>query len=99
MGNYIRTHRLVKQLLKLLVGVIDAQLFKAVHLEDFEASNIEDTDEAGTLSLCSVQRPEIQVISQLDASCNQQMNEGELVICPHILFQIYIACWLYLIPG
>ena len=55
----IRTHRLVKELLKLLVGVIDAQLFKAVHLEDFEASNIEDTDEAGTLSLCSVQRPEI----------------------------------------
>ena len=55
----IRTHRLVKELLKLLVGVIDAQLFKAVHLEDFEASNIKDTDEAGTLSLCSVQRPEI----------------------------------------
>ena len=48
-------HRVVEQLLQFLVGVVDAQLLEAVQLEDLEASDVEDTDEAGSLSLGSVQ--------------------------------------------
>ncbi len=52
-----RTYGVVKQLLQLLVGVIDAELLKAVELEDLEAGDVEDADEAGALPLGSVQGP------------------------------------------
>ena len=51
------THRVVEQLLQLLVGVVDAQLLEAVQLEDLEASYVEDADEAGALPLGPVQGP------------------------------------------
>ena len=35
----------VKELLKSLVGVVDAKLFKSVEVENFEPGNIENTDE------------------------------------------------------
>jgi len=38
----------VKQLLQLLIGVVDAQLLKGVHLEDLKASDVQDPDEGGT---------------------------------------------------
>ena len=46
---------MVEQLLQLLVGVVDAQLFEAVQIEDLEASNVKDTNEACSLALGSVQ--------------------------------------------
>ena len=51
------THRVVEQLLQLLVGVVDAQLLKAVQLEDFETSDVKDANEAGTLPFGSIKRP------------------------------------------
>ena len=48
---------MVKELLQLFVGVVDAQLFKAVHLENLKAGNIEDPDEAGALPFGPVQGP------------------------------------------
>ena len=58
-ADFIRmlSHSVVEQLLKLLVGVIDAQLLKAVHLEDLETGDIQDADEAGSLALGPVQGP------------------------------------------
>ena len=50
------THRVVEQLLQLLVGVVDAQLFKAVQLEDFETSDVKDANEAGPLSFGAIKR-------------------------------------------
>ena len=47
---------MVEKLLQLLVGVVDTELLEAVHLEDLEASNIENTDKTGPLSLGSIQR-------------------------------------------
>jgi hypothetical protein len=44
---------MIEKLLQLLVGVIDADLFEAVLLEDFEPGNIEDADEK--LSLFGVE--------------------------------------------
>jgi len=38
-------HVVVEELLELLVGVVDADLLEGVLLEDFETSNIEDTNE------------------------------------------------------
>ena len=35
----------VEELLQLLVGVVDAELLEGVELENFKASDIEDTDE------------------------------------------------------
>lgn len=46
---------MIEKLLKLLVSVIDTQLLEAVHLEDLETGDIQDTDEAGSLALCPVQ--------------------------------------------
>ena len=36
---------MVEELLETFVGVVDAQLFEGVELEDFEAGDIQDTDE------------------------------------------------------
>ena len=47
---------MVEQLLQFLVSIIDAQLLKAVELEDFETGDIQDTNEAGTLTLGAVKR-------------------------------------------
>ena len=49
-------YSVVEKLLQLLVGVVDAELLEAVHLEDFETSNIENTDKTGPLPLGSIQR-------------------------------------------
>ena len=38
-------HIFVKLLVKLLVGVVDAELLEGVELEDLEAVNVEDADE------------------------------------------------------
>ena len=38
-------HGVVEELLQLLVGVVDAQLFEGVDLEDLETGDVEDTDE------------------------------------------------------
>ena len=48
---------MVKQLLQLLICVVDAELLKAVQVEDLETRNVEDSDEAGALTLGSVKRP------------------------------------------
>lgn len=48
---------MVEELLQLLVGVVDAELLEAVQLENLEAGNVEDADEAGPLALGPVQRP------------------------------------------
>ncbi len=50
-------YRVVEELLQLFVGVVDAQLLEAVELEDLKASDVEDANEAGTLSLGAVQGP------------------------------------------
>ena len=47
---------MVEELLELLVGVVDAQLLEAVHLEDLEPGNIQDTNKTGSLPLGSIQR-------------------------------------------
>lgn len=47
-------YRVIKQLLKFLVSVVNAKLLEAVQVEDLKASNIENTDEAGALTLGSV---------------------------------------------
>ncbi len=46
---------MVEKLLQLLVGVVDAQLLKAVEVENLKASNIQDANEAGSLTLGAVQ--------------------------------------------
>ena len=46
---------MIEELLQLLVGVVDAELLEAVDLEDLEAGNIQDADEAGALTLGTVQ--------------------------------------------
>ena len=38
-------HVVVEELLELLIGVVDAKLFEGVEIENFETSNIEDTNE------------------------------------------------------
>nr|CAH7753272.1 unnamed protein product [Callosobruchus chinensis] len=43
-------HGVVEQLLKLLVGIVDAQLFERVQVEYFKTGYVEDTDEASSLS-------------------------------------------------
>ena len=48
---------MVEELLKLFVCVVDAQLLEAVQLEDLKASDVEDANETGTLSLGAVQGP------------------------------------------
>ena len=48
---------MVEQLLQLLVGVVDAQLFKAVQLKDLETGDVKDANEAGTLPLGPIKRP------------------------------------------
>ena len=50
------THRVVEELLQLLVGVVDAELFEAVDVEDLESGDVEDADEGGALPLGAVQR-------------------------------------------
>jgi hypothetical protein len=50
-------HRVVEQLLQLLVCVVDAELLETVQLEDLESGDIEDADEAGPLTLGAVQGP------------------------------------------
>ena len=46
---------MIEELLELLVGVVDAELLEAVHVEDLEAGDVEDADEAGPLPLRPVQ--------------------------------------------
>ena len=48
---------MVKQLLQLLICVVDAELLKAVQVKDLETRNVEDSDEAGALTLGSVKGP------------------------------------------
>ena len=48
-------HRVVEELLELLVGKVDAELLEAVDVEDLEASNVEDADEGGALALGAVE--------------------------------------------
>ena len=48
------TYSVIEQLLELLIGVVDTELFKAVEVEDFKTSNIKDSNEASALSLGSV---------------------------------------------
>ena len=48
---------MVEQLLQLLVGVVDAQLFKAVQFKDLETSDVKDANEAGALPLGAIKRP------------------------------------------
>jgi len=47
----------VEELLQLLIGVVDAELFETIQLEDLEAGNVENADEAGALPLSPVQGP------------------------------------------
>ena len=42
--DVLSTDRVIEELLQLLVGVVDAELLKAVQLEDLEAGNVEHTD-------------------------------------------------------
>lgn len=42
-------HRRVKELLQLLVGVVNAKLFKRVEVEDLEASNVKYADKRSAL--------------------------------------------------
>ena len=49
------THRVVEELLQLLVGVVDAELLEAVDVEDLEAGDVEDADEGGALALGAVE--------------------------------------------
>ena len=46
---------MVEELLQLLVGVVDAELLEAVEVEDFEPGNVEDSNEAGALTLGAIQ--------------------------------------------
>ena len=46
---------MVEELLKLLVGVVDAELLEAVEIEDLEPGDVQDADEAGPLPLGPVQ--------------------------------------------
>jgi len=45
-------HVVVKELLEIFVGKVNAKLFKAVHFEDFETSNIQNTNESSSPFLC-----------------------------------------------
>ena len=38
---------MIKEHVKLLIGIVDAQLFKTVRLEILESKNVQDTDEFG----------------------------------------------------
>ena len=46
---------MVEELLEFFVGVVDAELLEAVELEYLKASDIQDANEAGSLSLGAVQ--------------------------------------------
>lgn len=48
---------MIEELLQFFVGVIDAQLLETVEIKDLKASNIQNANEASTLSFGSVQRP------------------------------------------
>ncbi len=48
---------MVEELLEFFVGVVDAELLKAVELENLKASDIQDANEAGSLSLGAIQWP------------------------------------------
>ena len=48
-------YSVVEELLEFFVGVVDAELLKAVELENLKASDIQDANEAGSLSLGAVQ--------------------------------------------
>ena len=49
-------HGVVEQLLQLLIGVVDAELFERVELEDLKAGHVQDADEGSTLTFGAVQR-------------------------------------------
>lgn len=57
-GNEIKNtaYSVVEKLLQLLICVVDAELLEAVHLEDLEPSNIENTDKTCPLPLGTIQR-------------------------------------------
>ncbi len=48
---------MIEELLEFFVGVIDAELLETVELEDLKASDIQDANETGSLSLGAVQWP------------------------------------------
>lgn len=49
-------HRMIEKLLQLFIGVINAQLFEGVQLENFETGDIEYADKRGTLTFASIER-------------------------------------------
>jgi len=48
-------HKIVKELLQSLVGEVNTDLLEAVVLEGLEASDIQDSDEVGSLQLLDIQ--------------------------------------------
>ncbi len=54
-------HVVVEELLKSLVGVVDAQLLKRVHREDLKASNVEHANEVVLPGLKKVENTCINV--------------------------------------
>jgi hypothetical protein len=69
-------HRVIEELLQLLVGVIDAKLLEAVELEDFKTGHIEDPDEAGALTLGAVERAVDAVYEPLEHSFVAGLCDG-----------------------
>ena len=72
----IWTYSVVEKLLELLVGVIDTQLFEAVEAKDFEASNVEDADEASSLALGPVQWAVDPVHDPLEQPFESGLGDG-----------------------
>ena len=67
---------MVEELLELLVGVVDAELFEAVEVEDLEAGNVEDADEGGALALGAVQRPVDASHDPLEEALVHRLGDG-----------------------
>ena len=78
---------LVEVLLELLVSIVDAQLFKTVFLEGFEAKDIEDAervDSIGISSICCV-----HLLSDVCVNFAHDPREELPVDC----FGAGVACW------
>jgi hypothetical protein len=63
-------HVIVKELLELLVGVVNAQLLEGVELEDFESSDIKNSDEGSAASTSN------HLVNFLDNPQEQTTVEG-----------------------
>ena len=61
------THRVVEELLQLLVGVVDAELLKTVQIENFETRNVQNSDE--TKNICSIKLKSLTTFIQYLAPC------------------------------